>query len=110
MNETLIHSNDLKSDSNDSKSNSNESKEVWLTSIDNPFNPFTRFDDWFRFDTFKQYNICNYIARIAIYSESMSESEKDKAIENAVDQILELNPYAKEIFRKVTPSSHFEIS
>ena len=87
-----------------------ETKTVWLTSFDNPFNPFTRFDDWFRFDSFKNYNTCNYIARVAIYSENMSEKEKDLAIENAVDQILELNPYAKEIYRKVTPESKFEIS
>lgn len=91
------------------KSN-NESTEVWLTSLDNPFNPFTRFDDWFQFDTFKGYNTCNYIARICIYANSMSEEEKRKAVEDAVDQIMELNPYAKEIYRKVTPDSDFEIS
>lgn len=87
-----------------------QSKTVWLTSIDNPYNPFTKFDDWFQFDSFKGYNTCNYIARIAIYSSAMSESEKDRAIEEAVDSILKLNPYAKEIYRKVTPESHFEIS
>ena len=30
--------------------------EYMLTTIDNPFNPFTNFDDWYAFDTSKGYN------------------------------------------------------
>lgn len=87
-----------------------DSKTVWLTSLDNPFNPFTRFDDWLRFDSFKGYNLCNYIARVAIVSPNMTEREKDKAFEEAVDQIMKLNPAAPILYRKVTPDSDFEIS
>ena len=83
---------------------------VWLTSLDNPYNPFTRFDDWYNFDSLKGYNLCSYIARVAIVSPQMTEHERDKAFEEAIDRIMDLNPAAKVLYRKVTPDSQFEVS
>ena len=41
------------------------SKQVMLTTIDNPFDPFEQFDSWFLFDGEKGYNSCDYLGRIA---------------------------------------------
>ena len=36
-----------------------------LTTEDNPFNPFTQWDDWYFYDLSKGYNTCERLARIA---------------------------------------------
>ena len=68
---------------------SNETTEaIMLTTIDNPFNPFTQWDEWFQFDTLKGYNTCGLLARIAKTSDELSESENEKEVDRAIDSIL----------------------
>lgn len=71
----------------------NETKEVALTTIDNPFDPFTQFDEWFSFDCDKGYNTCGYLARILFsrIKDYMTENEKMKATEDAIDEIVAVN-------------------
>ena len=69
-----------------------ERKRVALTTIDNPFNPFTQFNEWFLFDVEKGYNSCQYLARTAQTSELYSEVEEDEAIERAIDEIIKYDP------------------
>lgn len=64
---------------------------VFLTTIDNPFNPMTQWDDWKRFDTDKGYYTSEYLSRIAITSHHLSEEEYLTAIEEAIDRILDTN-------------------
>lgn len=64
---------------------------VMLTTIDNPFDPFTQWDEWRRFDEDKKYFTCAYLARIAKTSDDLSEADYDKAIENAIDEIVKFN-------------------
>lgn len=76
----------------------NEINECRLTTIDNPFNPFTQFDDWFLFDTEKGYNSCSRLDRITKISDDMSEVEVNEEIERAIDEIIKydfLNIYKK---------------
>ena len=76
----------------------NESNECRLTTIDNPFDPFTQFDDWFLFDTEKGYNSCSRLDRITNFSDEMSEVEINEEIERAIDEIIKydfLNVYKK---------------
>ena len=70
-----------------------------LTTIDNPFSPFTQFDDWFAFDQAKGYCSCSYLARIAKTSTEMSETDYELEVENAIDEIVELNVLG--IYKKV---------
>lgn len=65
--------------------------EVFLTTLDNPYDYFTQFDEWYAFDISKGYNTCNYLARIALTSTDMSDSDYEKAVEDAVDDIVRLN-------------------
>ena len=65
--------------------------EYMLTTIDNPFNPFTNFDDWYAFDTSKGYNTCAYLDRICNSSETFTEEEENQAINEAIDEIVKMN-------------------
>ena len=72
--------------------------ECMLTTIDNPFDPFTQFDSWFQFDIEKGYYSCSKLARIAKLSDDMSQKETDEEIERAIDEIIQydfLNIYKK---------------
>ena len=77
-----------------------------LTTIDNPYNPFTQFDEWFQFDEAAGYNTPQYLARIAISSPDLSEADQSVALENAIDEIVELNVLG--IYRKVEAPADWE--
>ena len=64
---------------------------TFVTTLDNPFDYFTQFDEWYAFDTQKGYNTCSYIARIAKTSTEMSEKDYEEAVNDAVDEILRFN-------------------
>ena len=69
-----------------------------LTTIDNPFDPFTEFDSWYRFDTDKGYNSCSYLDRIARTSDQLTDQENEEEIERAIDEIIKydfMNIYKK---------------
>lgn len=71
---------------------------VALTTFDNPYNPFTHFNDWFMFDIEKGYNSCAYVGRIAKTSDELTEQENDEEIERAIDEIIKydfMNIYKK---------------
>jgi len=74
--------------------------EVVLTTVDNPFNPFTQFEEWLSFDTQKGYNTCGYLARLVTSSSELSESNLVSAIESAIEEIIKDNIYG--VHRKVT--------
>jgi hypothetical protein len=71
-----------------------------LSTIDNPYNPFTHFEEWYAFDMQKGYNSCGYLARIARTSDELSELDNDIAIDTAIDEIVSLNILG--IYIKVT--------
>ena len=86
----------LHSSSNDESS----PKAVMLTTVDNPYNPFTNFDEWRAFDEAKGYNTCEYLARIAKTSDELSETDQNLAIQSAIDEIIRINVLG--IYKKVT--------
>ena len=75
-------------------------KVCMLTTIDNPYNPFTEFDAWFSFDEQKGYNSCEYLARVANTSDELSDEENAIEIEKAIDSIVKLNVLG--IYRKIS--------
>lgn len=75
-------------------------RECMLTTVDNPFNPFTDFDKWYLFDIEKNYNSCAYLGRIARVSDAMTEDERNVETERAIDEIIE-NDFLN-MYRKVT--------
>lgn len=59
-----------------------------LTTFDNPFDPFTRFDEWFDWDTKHGYNTSELVARFTRNSLELSAFDNAAAKEEAIDQIL----------------------
>lgn len=69
-----------------------------LTTFDNPYDPFEQFTLWFLFDVEKGYNTCSHLARVARTSEEFSEQENERAVEEAIDEIIKydfMNIYKK---------------
>lgn len=66
-------------------------KDTMLTTIDNPFNPFTQFDEWKVWDEDHDYYTCSYLARIVRTSSELSETDEALAIESAIDEIVKFN-------------------
>lgn len=74
--------------------------QVWITTNDNPYDPFEQFDLWYSFDVQKGYNTCAYVARIARTAPDLTKAETDEEIERAIDEIIETNGPA--MYKKVT--------
>ena len=69
-----------------------------LTTVDNPYDPFDNFKEWYMYDVQKGYNSSSYLARIAKTSDEMTDFENDEEIERAIDEIIEhdfMNIYVK---------------
>lgn len=66
-------------------------EESMLTTIDNPYNPFTQWDEWYAFDFQKGYHTPEYLARVAVVSDGLSPADQSLAIEAAIDEIVSYN-------------------
>lgn len=62
------------------------------TTIDNPYNPFTHFDEWLSYDMSKHYNTSEIVAYFSKASSNMDEEEYNDAVNYGIDRLLELNP------------------
>jgi hypothetical protein len=70
-----------------------------LTTIDNPYNPFTDFDEWNAFDILKGYHTLEYLARVVNTSEDLPTGIESMAIEQGIDDIVKLNPLG--LYKKI---------
>lgn len=73
--------------------------DAMITTPDNPWNPFTHFDEWYAFDTLKGYNTCGILGQLAKTSRELSDELNEEAIDEAMDQMT--NGIFKGIFIKV---------
>lgn len=65
---------------------------TFVTTTDNPANYFTQYQAWKAWDeNVCGYNTKNYVARIAATSPELSEEEYNRAVEDAVDEIIEVD-------------------
>lgn len=62
-----------------------------LTTIDNPFNPFTHPDEWDQWDRSHGYYTNALFARICRASDEMSEADEAFAEQEAIDEIVSEN-------------------
>ena len=84
-------------------------EEAMLTTIDNPYDPFDQFDEWYSYDEFRarmenRPTCCAYLARVSMNSDDVSDNEFNRTIGDVIDEIVKLNLSGK--FKKVTRPVH----
>jgi hypothetical protein len=62
-----------------------------LTTVDNPFNPFTEFAAWYGYDTTHGYHSAALLARVARSSDDLSDADQHIAVQQAIDEIVRMN-------------------
>ena len=67
-------------------------KDSMLTTIDNPFNPFTEFDRWWKEDLLLGHDCCGLLANESNVSDVSSDEVNDKAIIEAMERIVKKEP------------------
>jgi hypothetical protein len=77
--------------------------EYMLTTVDNPFDPFTRFDEWFAYDESMGYGTSAFLDRVANVSDELSEPDAALVIQEAIDEIIQEN--VSGMWRKVSRGS-----
>lgn len=82
------------------------SREVRLTTIDNPFDPFEQFILWYMFDMEKGYNCCGRVDRLANYTDDMTENEMEIEKERAIDTLINID--FLDVFKKVERKTSIE--
>jgi hypothetical protein len=76
-------------------------EEKMLTTVDNPYDPFTEFESWFAFDEQSGYHTCGLLGRLALTSVDLSEEENILEINHAIDNILNLFPNMYKVVKRV---------
>lgn len=71
-----------------------------ITTVDNPYNPFDNFKEWYVYDTSRGYHSTALLGRIVVSSDELSEADQALAVEQAVDEIVLYNVTGK--YKKVT--------
>lgn len=78
-----------------------------LTTVDNPFNPGTQFEDWQAYDSRAGYHTLSFLARVVSSSNELSDADQQLAIQLAVDEIAKENVLG--IYRKVEVETPLEL-
>ena len=72
-----------------SSTDRNDTLHIWITTVDNPFDPFDDFANWYRFDETKRYCTSGYLARYFDADTSdMNDTEYEARLAIAIDKIL----------------------
>lgn len=65
--------------------------EYMLTTVDNPYDPFTQWDEWYMWDLNAGYHTPGLLARLSFVSDEISEADQYLAIQQAIDEIAKEN-------------------
>lgn len=71
-----------------------------LTTIDNPFNPFTQYDEWYGLDRARGYNTPGLLARYVITSDELGDQDQQQAINLGMLEVIRDNPFG--MYKRVT--------
>lgn len=66
-------------------------RECLVSTTDNPYNPFTQWEEWYEFDESRGYHTTSYLARIVVVSDDLSDEDYKMAVNDAVDEIVSFN-------------------
>ena len=68
-----------------------KTKETWVTTLDNPFDPFKEPENWKRFDEDNGYHTTSLICRFLRDSDEFDEEKYRQCLEEAVDEVVRFN-------------------
>lgn len=83
-------------------------EDVMLTTTDNPWNPFTHWDEWYSYDETAGYHTTALLGRVAVSSNELSEYDQELEITRAINEIVSEN--VSGMHRKVTKDSFKELA
>jgi len=63
-----------------------------LTTTDNPFNPFTHFEQWYDYDMLAGHHSCELLSRFALTCDEFTDEENDEIVSEAIEEICNLDP------------------
>ena len=66
-------------------------RSIMLTTTDNPYDPFTEWNQWLNWDHEHGYNSTEALARLAHTSPDLTDEENDFIIENTIDEMCRIN-------------------
>lgn len=66
--------------------------EYWLTTVDNPYDPFTEYQSWSAFDEQMGYFTNGLLARLTLDSNELPAEQNDNEVIDAMIHICELFP------------------
>lgn len=70
-----------------------------LSTKDNPWNPFTQWNEWYAFDVSHGYHCCSVLAMFSRNSDALSDADNSLEISNTIDEIVKYD--TRNIFIKV---------
>lgn len=62
-----------------------------LSTTDNPWNPWTQFNEWLAYDMQHGHDTLPYLARITNSSDELSQADQDEAVELAIEEIIRIH-------------------
>lgn len=68
-----------------------------LTTMDNPWNPFTHPKEWLQYDIDHGYNTDRWIAYFCDATNEFFDEMRDLEIDYAMNKVLEVNPFGLHI-------------
>jgi hypothetical protein len=68
-----------------------DDRDAMLSTVDNPWDPFDAYDEWYAFDRAKGYDTPSLLARIADVNYDLPDANVKSSIRQAMDEIVELN-------------------
>lgn len=71
------------------------SNDCKLTTLDNPYNPFTQEDEWLAFDLVHGYDTNGTLARFTDMGINLSEEENSELIDQGIEDLLNIDPYCR---------------
>ena len=85
-----------------------DESEYLLTTKDNPYNPFTHWDEWFAFDLQKGYATCGLVARLTEdeTDKDMPDEWNDIRVKAAIDRFIGIDPL--HLYCKIYRDGHKE--
>jgi hypothetical protein len=63
-------------------------QEIMVTTIDNPYNPFKDWDEWFFYDLSMGYFTCERLARIVTISDQLSDEEIFESVNYGIEELM----------------------